>query len=143
MNMAQRARMVRQAGMGDIWDVTKSGATPTIFQGGSNPAATGSTGHSTRDAVFGYIDKGLALVNNIFASRIPQQTATVDANTAARLAAVADKAEADEGDGDGFKVAFEDGGLRLGKTKISYTTMGIAAVAWYLIQSPSFSRGRR
>ena len=160
MNAMVRHRMFG-GGIGELGElpyvgITPTGSWPTInpfpstpttipelnTRLGSPPVMTSTgTGHSTRDLIFGAINSGMQLVSNIFASRNPNQSATVSPETAALLAAAASKAEEEE-DSSGFQVKFEDGGLRLGKTKISYTTMGIGLIAWYLIQSPGFSRRR-
>jgi Flp pilus assembly pilin Flp len=88
----------------------------------------------TLSSIFGHNNSALAA----------QQQAALMAQLQAQAAARSATANnADDDSGGGIGLAFTDRGLRLGSTTtISYPTLGIAALALFLVQSSGFQKRR-
>jgi hypothetical protein len=102
------------------------------------------TGHSTRDFWGNIATQGMSLVNNIFASRSPNaQLAPAQQLALAQAQAQAAATAASGGNPPGVGFGVDGQGLRLSDgSHIGWSTIGIAGLAFYLIQSKGFEKRR-
>ena len=118
------------------------GSPPSLTSGGNWWSDWGSglatTVGGTLSSIFGNRNSG--------SNALQQQAALLAAQQAAAAARNNSSAADDDDDSgdDSFGLKFTDKGLKLGqKTTISYTTLMLAGVAIFLVQSPGFQRRGR